>query len=200
MTSSAPPRAPGRPRDPERDAAILAASLDLLAERGVAGTTVEAVAARAGVGKATVYRRWASREALIVDAVASVTAPLPVPDLGSVRADLLQMLSAVGRRKPDSTERLLPRLLGEGGRNPELLRNLREHVIEPRRARFREVLQRGVARAELRADLDLELAVDLLVAPVLYRRMIDGISGELPPAALAGLVDVVLSGISAEGT
>lgn len=190
-------RAPGRPRSPECEAAILDATLDLLAEAGLAGTTVEAVAALAGVGKATVYRRWPSKEAMVVDAIASVALSMPQPDSGDLRRDLVAMLDVIGKKSARGlSDRIMPRLFGEAVSNPELVRRYRERFIEPRRERFRRVLRGAIEAGELRADVDLERAVDLLVGPVIYRKLTMGGGGPLSRRALYGLVDDVLLGLA----
>src|SRR3954470_12330232 len=128
-------RAPGRPRSARADQAIVDATLTMLSEEGYRSLSMEAVAARAGVGKATLYRRWSSKEQLVVDAIAQVQ-ETPVPLRGkSVRDDLVVLVDAV-RRKGQHTlaGRILPRLISEAQDFPELMRRYREQVIAPRRA------------------------------------------------------------------
>ena len=166
-------RAPGRPRDPRLDTAIVEATLAVLAESGYAALTIEAVAARAGVGKGTLYRRWSGKEQLVVDAVRTLSEqPAPHPGTG-VRDELVLLLEAI-RRKSASTvaDKIFPRLIGESADNPELLARYREQVIEPRRERFRSVLRRGVAAQLVRPDVDLEHAIDLLIGPMAYRNLL----------------------------
>lgn len=186
------PRASGRPRDPKLDRAIVDAALQLLAREGYDGLTIEAVAAQAGVGKASVYRRFAGKEELVIEAVASLTEqPEPVRGAG-VRDELVVLLEAV-RRKSDSSiaGKIFPRLLGAGSENPRLLELYRERLLDPRRRRFLDVLRRGIEQGLVRADVDLEHAVDLLVGPMAYRNLI---RTDPPPGPdLAGrIVDDVL--------
>ncbi|HWG93781.1 MAG TPA: TetR/AcrR family transcriptional regulator, partial [Mycobacteriales bacterium] len=162
----------GRPRDPSLDVALVEATLDLLAEGGLAAVTMEAVAARAGVGKATLYRRWPAKEQLVVDALATLSETVELPDGADVRESLVVLVSAVQRRRDSLAGRIFPRLVGQAEDNPELIRRYREQVLEPRRARFRAVLRRGVEEGVLRADLDLDHAYDLLVGPVAYRSLL----------------------------
>ena len=186
------PRASGRPRDPELDHRIVEATLQLLADGGYDGLAIEAVAASAGVGKATVYRRWAGKEELVIEAVATLTEQ-PEPVVGACVRDELVALLEVIRRKSDSSlaGKIFPRLLGASAENPELMRRYREQVLDPRRRRFLDVLERGVREGLLRADVDLDYAVDLLVGPMAYRNLIrtDPPPG---PELAARIVDDVL--------
>ena len=166
-------RAPGRPRSARADEAIIEAVLDLMAD----GTTVEAlsmeaVAARAGVGKATIYRRWPNKESLIVDAIGSLKGPLPELTGESVREDLLTMLRSTIKVRASRAGRIMPCLIPELQRNPELQRQY-QRIAEPRREHMREVLRRGVAEGELRADLDIEVAAALLNAPMMVQNMLN---------------------------
>jgi len=153
---------PGRPRSTRVDAAIVAAALDLLLEGVTAESlTIEAVAARAGVGKATIYRRWVNKDALLLDTVATLAGPPPEIVGVSVRDDLLTLLRPVGR-----AVEVLPCLVSELRRSPTLRASYLK-VIEPRRAQLGAVLRRGVVTGELRADLDLEAVVAMLTSPLL---------------------------------
>jgi AcrR family transcriptional regulator len=188
------PRATGRPRDPELDHRILDATLQLLAADGYDGLTIEAVAARAGVGKASVYRRFSGKEDLVVTAVASLTEqPEPVVGTG-VRDELVALLEAV-RRKSDSSVagKIFPRLLGASAENPALMSRYREQVLDPRRRRFLDALQRGVDEGLVRPDVDLEHAVDLLVGPMAYRNLIRNDPPPGPELAAQIVDDVLLA-------
>lgn len=189
-------KGPGRPRSARADEAIIDAVLDMFAEGHTADTlSIEAVAARAGVGKATIYRRWPNKEGLIVDAVASMKGPVPVVTGASVRDDLVALLGRMGQNKDTRATDVLSCLL------PELQRSSSIHgcyqsVIEPRRNVMREVLKRGVATGELRPDLDIELALALLSGPVLVQSMLrwnPHLDGE---DLAARVVDAVLAGIA----
>lgn len=188
------PRAGGRPRDPELDHRILAATLQLLADGGYDGLTIEAVAASAGVGKATVYRRWSGKEELVVDAVAALTEqPDPVVGAG-VRDELVALLEVIRRRSDSSLAgKIFPRLLGASAENPELMKRYRQQVLDPRRRRFADVLQRGVDEGLVRADVDLEHAVDLLVGPMAYRNLIRNDPPPGPELAARIVDDVLLA-------
>ena len=164
-------KGPGRPRSARADEAILAAVLDPLADGTTAeALSIEAVAARAGVGKATIYRRWPNKDALLVDAVASLKGPIPDLAGESVRDDLLTLLRPVGQ-KPPVAARVLPCLMSEMHRSPAL-NQCYQKVMAPRRERMREVLRRGVASGELRPDIDIEVIMALLVAPLMSHSML----------------------------
>jgi AcrR family transcriptional regulator len=161
----------GRPRSERAEKAIIEATLDLLAEEsGVAGVSIEAVAARAGVGKTTIYRRWPSKEALIVHALGAVKEPLPEPSGASAREDL----TAIARRLAGDRHRRYSRcfwnVVGGAEKHPELYARYRQDVIEPRRDVVRRVIQRGVDSGELRAGLDVEVAMSLLLGPLTAKR------------------------------
>jgi AcrR family transcriptional regulator len=160
-------KGPGRPRSARVDEAIIEAVLDLLVEGVTAeALSIEAVAAKAGVGKATIYRRWVNKDALLVDAVAALKGPLPEIEGVSVRDDLVTLLRPVGRQSMTRVSSVLPCLISELMRSPTL-HDCYQKVIEPRRELMREVLRRGIATGELRADLDLEVVMAMLVGPML---------------------------------
>jgi len=165
-------KAPGRPRSARADEAIIEAVLDLLADGTPAeALSIEAVAAKAGVGKATIYRRWANKEALLVDAVASLKGELPRLAGESVRDDLIALLRPVGTPSHTRAVKIMPCLLSELHRSPELYRCFQK-ITEPRRELMRQVLQRGIDQGELRADLDLELVLVILVGPVIAQSIL----------------------------
>jgi AcrR family transcriptional regulator len=149
----------------------LAAAADLIAERGVDNLTIEDVAARSGVAKTTIYRHWPTRGPLIIDAVRSCWAHLPTPDTGDLRTDLVRLFEGMVRVDLTSLAgRIMPSLLGAAARDPELDRLTRE-LVEERARPVREILARAVARGELPADLDEEVALGLVVGPLLYRKV-----------------------------
>jgi AcrR family transcriptional regulator len=191
-TTTEAPRQVGRPRDPRVDTAIVGATLQLLADGGYTSLTMEAVAALAGVGKATLYRRYAGKEQLVIDAVATMSEPAEIVQGASVRDELVARLEAI-RRKSDSSlaGKIFPRLISASADNPELMRNYRRQVLAPRRLAFVAALRRGIDEGLVRADVDLDYAVDLLVGPMSYRNLI---RNDPPPGPeLAGwVVDDVL--------
>jgi AcrR family transcriptional regulator len=181
----------GRPRDAGADEAILQAVLDLVAETGLPNLSMDAVAARAGVGKATIYRRWPSKGVLVVEAWRSLIAPVETPDTGSLRGDLLVLLTAVTAKAGTTAFDVLIQVAAAARTEPELAASLREYVA-CRRGPMREVLLRAQARGELRNDVDLDALQDAVVGPLFYRLLF----GHAPiDAAFAEhVVDVVLAG------
>jgi len=194
-------RMPGRPRSTEADRAIADATLALLAEVGLGALSVEDVAVRAGVSKATIYRRFPSREALIVDSIAQVldSAPeTPCDENVSTRDILIRMVSGMRDWYGDSTNgNLMPRMIGYARTNPELFGCFYDRVIMPRREAVKAVLARGVQRGEVCEDIDLDLAVTMIVSPTLYLATI-GAGGRdaAPGSTTEDVVDAVLGGLA----
>ncbi len=154
----------------QAERAIIDAALELFAESGADGLCIEKVAAKAGVGKATIYRRWQGKEDLLLDAIAAMKWPLPEPKGESVREDLAALLDAMSKESGDPRRtRQFALLLGEGIAYPRLLERYVETVVEPRREVVRAVLRRGIATGELREETNVEAAVDMLTGAVLAR-------------------------------
>jgi AcrR family transcriptional regulator len=167
--SEAPARGRGRPRSAEADQAILAATLKMVAEYGVAGTTIEGVAAEAGVGKTTIYRRWQSKTELIVAAVAAMAPRGDPPDTGSFAGDLAAFAGEQRERMASMGVLIVaPRVLAEAMNDPELHQGFVVKVIGPIRRMLRLVIERGIERGELRPDLDVKSLVDILQAIPIY--------------------------------
>jgi len=174
MTDTTDTRRPGRQRSPEAHAAILRAALELAVERGLRGLSMEAIAARAGVGKATIYRRWKSKEALFTEAISSIALNPEVPNTGSARGDFeAASRAAVGRMAPEAF-RVLPRLMADAADDPELLEALHAALVRPRRAAIAEIVRRGIERGELRSDLDADLVSEMLIGPLIARVLLSG--------------------------
>jgi AcrR family transcriptional regulator len=192
-------RPPGRPRSERADRAIVDATLELLAEAGVAGTSIEAIAARAGVGKATIYRRWPNKDALVVETLASLNEELPEVSGSCLRDDLVTLVDVVRRKFAGSLAgRILPRVMAEGPQHPALLERYFTCVIQPRREVLLDVLRRAVASGELRPDVDLQLVLTLLVGSGYYEILTGAGSGRRSPRrASEQIVDMVLDGIRA---
>jgi AcrR family transcriptional regulator len=189
-------RRPGRPRSSEADEAIVRATMELLLEDGYRALTMEAVRARSGVGKATLYRRFGSKAQLVAHVVRHLNQDVSAPDTGSLRGDY-EAISALVLSAARSTNAavFLPRLLADAAGEPELHRIFYDNLVGPRRAAMLEVLRRAVARGELREDVDLELVVDLLAGPHIYRVLIAGGDVEQlwPPGEL---LDVIMRGLA----
>jgi AcrR family transcriptional regulator len=169
-------RAPGRPRSERATEAILTAARELLEQRGLKQLSVDAIAARAGVSKATIYRWWPNKAAVVMDAFLAGTGPrMPFPDTGSAREDLRRQLRSVIRLfNEPRTRGPFVALIAESQHDPQLARALRERFIARRRAAAREVFTRGQARGELRDDLDVDIAIDALYGALYYRLLISG--------------------------
>jgi AcrR family transcriptional regulator len=187
-------RPPGRPRSAQADEAIVDAVLALLVEEGYDRLAMDAVAARAGVGKATIYRRWPSKEALVIEAVARRTEPSVAETSGSTRDRLVALLQGVLAMSQSPMGRLLPCMVGATVSNPALAAHYRAQIIDPRRARIADILCAGIAAGEVRPDVDVELAVDQVVGPLLYRRVFAR-DEPIDPSYCAALVDALLEGI-----
>ncbi len=191
-------RPPGRPRDARADRAILEATRELIAEAGVHGFRTDEVAARAGVGKGAIYRRYRSKDELVTAAVAAlVDEEIAVPDTGSTREDLLVLMrEAVALDRGSAAGRLIPNLIGAMAQNPDLARAVRDGFLSGRRGALSEVLRRGVERGDLRPDLDLELALDVLGGPLFYRLLVTG--GPLDEQLAEGVADLILRGFASD--
>lgn len=180
-----PPR--GRPRSTVVDAAILDAALEEYAQRGFDGLSVDAVAARAGVGKATIYRRYGSKLELVRDAMYLSSEQKPTPDTGSLRGDLKALLQHLDQLVHDPTLGAgLRHMVADAIGNPEL-GAVHDDFIQHRRAGSKLVLQRAIDRGELRPDTDLELATDLLTGPVFLRHLMTHMP--VDEAFLAGVLE-----------
>ncbi len=190
----------GRPRDARADRAILDTTLELIAERGVHAFRTEDVAARAEVGKGAIYRRYRSKDELVTAAVAGlVREEIAVPDTGSTRGDLLVLMrEAVGLYSGSLPGRLMPNLIGAMAEQPELARAIRDGFLAGRRSALSEVLRRGVERGDLRPDLDLELALDVLGGPLFYRLLVTG--GPLDEQLAEGVAELILRGFAPDET
>ena len=168
--------APGRPRDPQVDEAILSATLELLAEEGYAHLTIERIAVRAGVGKASLYRRWPDRVSLVLDAVSRSPERPSVPDTGSLRGDMLVYLHTLVRYRTLHSEAITA-ISSEALCNPSFGEAFRAGMAEPSIAGLRMVVQRAVDRGEIPAGTDVTLLASLPPALLYAQRLF---SGRLP--------------------
>jgi AcrR family transcriptional regulator len=192
-------KGPGRPRSARADEAIIEAVLDLLGEgTPFEGLSIEAVAARAGVGKATIYRRWPNKEALLVDAVSTVKGEPPRLTGGTVRDDLIALLTPVGQNDGNRAGKIMPCLILAIQRSPEL-NNIFQRITEPRRALVRQVLRRGIAEGVLRPDIDVEIVIALLTGPLLAHRVLHWNPQLSRVGLVERLIDAVWPGIAATG-
>jgi len=187
----------GRPRDPAIDAAVLAATVELLHEGGYAAPALEKVAARAGTTKAAMRRRWPVRQRLVIDALASVLVAPPVPDNHCTRCDLHEsvrlLAEALDERLPAG---VLAPLIADCSADPALHHHLLGTLVQPSREAAAVAVRRAVARGDLLPDVDPELFVDLL-ASVVYQRALFG-GAPVDEAAARRLVDLLLRGVAVD--
>jgi AcrR family transcriptional regulator len=199
QTEPTTPRVIGRPRDERADKAILSATLELMADSGVHDLRVDDVAGRAGVGKATIYRRYSSKDELITAAVAGLVSEIIVPDTGRTHGDLLALMRGAVKVYRGSVEAgVMPSLVEAMSRDAELARLVREGFLAGRRAALRAVLERGIQRGDLRVDLDIDLALDVLGGPLFYRLLITG--GPIDEQLADGVVELILRGFAPQTT
>jgi AcrR family transcriptional regulator len=194
--SDAQVRAPsrrGRPRSGRADRAILDAARELLIAEGYAGLRLEHVAARAGVGKATIYRRWTSKSQLAQALLSDLASPhIAVADTGDTREELLACVVNPMRALTDSDfGPVIRAMLSQIATNPTVGDPFRATVVQARRAEIARVVGRGIERGDLRPDVEVDLATELLVGPVYFRLMF---GGELDDAFAERVVDSVLEG------
>ncbi|MDF2919346.1 MAG: TetR family transcriptional regulator [Microbacterium sp.] len=185
----------GRPRDPRIDEAIRRATLEVLAERGYSGLTLEDVASRAGTNTPALRRRWRSRQHLIVSALLDQLGAQPTPDTGCTRCDLI---AGIGTLSPSFGEEIgrtvLPALVADLALDPELEKEFFERLFHPRRASSEAALRRGIERGDIRPDVDIPLILDMLAAPVYYRMLFGHLA--VTPMLAEKVVSVVMDGIA----
>ena len=158
---------------------VLAVALKLIAQRGVDGLSVDAIAETSGVSKATIYKHWESKEALCLEAISHLQSRLPVLESGDTRACLIEFLRHLAKDpRPRVLMNIMPKVFGHASRNPAFLKAWAERIEQPRRNRLEQLIRRAIAARELRGDVDLNLALHLLLGPILYHRMMHT---RLPP-------------------
>lgn len=194
-------RSPGRPRSEAAEQAILAAVLELLGQGVPYGAlSLEQVASRAGVGKATLYRRWANKESLVVDAITTLWTECPSPDLTDgrlTRDHIVEYLHAMAElMRSDRAGLIFASVMATATTNPELVQRYQQVAIEPRREQLRDIVRHGMATGELRSDLDLELIVRMLASPIVHVAKTECLGESLPEGFIEGLVDTMLRGIA----
>jgi AcrR family transcriptional regulator len=193
------PARTGRPRSEARRAAILAAAGDLMMEGGLRAATMEAIAARAGVGKATVYKWWPSRGAVALEGFMLRAADSWSLPEGASAPQALRILAVAAVRLfiHSPAGPLMRGLAADAQSDPEIAQALREQWLGPRRAVAAEIIREGIARGELRADLDVASAIDLVFAPIYYRLLFS--HEPLDEAFAERYIDQVLHGIAETG-
>ena len=199
VTAEAPQR--GRPRSERARTAILEAASELLLARGLSAVSMDAVAERAGVSKATIYRWWPTKETLALDALYTEwAAARPHPrDTGSLRGDLLSLLRPWARLAGSRPYgRVVAALLTEAQTDPVFAAEYRERFVEPRRQQARDIFRRAIERGEIPADPRVEVALDLLYGP-LYHRLLHG-HAPLNDRFVREVIDMVLDGVRRDGS
>ena len=195
MASTANKRKPGRPRNQNADKIILDTTLELLASTGYAGLTLEQVARKANSSKSTIYRRWDTKQQLVIAAFS--TAPilecLDRNDLKLELFDLMEQFTHVLQSTPIGG--VLLTLMAEKEDDPKLSGSL-DPLIKARRQPFKDVLRRSISRKELPADMELELAVDMIMGPIVVRAMFS--TRSLSTSTLNNILDMSLTGLGAK--
>ena len=190
-------RGRGRPRDEDARRRILRAALDLMNETGFAQVTAEAIAERAGAGKATVYRWWPNKAAVVIEAFREAISPeLPLRDTGSLRRDLTAQACNFARVLSGPGGGMLRSFILAARSDPDVAVAYRSVWSDPRRAEAKEMLRRKQATGQLRKDIDLDLVLDSLYGPLYYRFLVKN----RPPSQkyAAALAKLVIRGLAAE--
>ena len=191
-------RRPGRPRDPSYDKAILDATLEILNDKGYAGLTIDGVAAKTGVGRPTIYRRWSSKPALVIAALTESPGSSPTPDTGALRDDLLGFeREQVRMMNTPESRRITAGLVADLVADRELAETYLGDYVARRRNSVWQALQRGVDRGELRPDADFAFIYDLLIGPLFIRSVVRG--EPLGPDMAEETVDLVLGAFGNRG-
>jgi AcrR family transcriptional regulator len=189
-----PPKRRGRQRSAAAEAAILKAAGELLARLPLCEVTTDAIAQRAGVSKATIYKWWPNKNLVALDALgASVLAQLAIPNTGSARQDFAEQLRSTIAFYSSQPGRLLRQFLAEGQNDAEFLKLFRDRFLKPRRDSLLTIWRRGVERGEIRPSVDGELVLDLIFGPMMYRLLVG--HGPLDDIQATAIVDVVFSGL-----
>lgn len=192
-TAAEPAPGPGRPRDPSRDSALMEAVLDVLAEAGYEGLTMAAVAARAGASKSTIYRRWESKERLVLDAVRGMSEmvdPSKLPDTGTLRGDLLALFQPESSERTERTLAVMAGLAAMLTTDPGLAEAADAVMVEPWAAAHRALMERAVKRGEVSAAADIATLSRVVASMAAYRSVI--LRQPFTEAFLTDLVDGVL--------
>jgi AcrR family transcriptional regulator len=190
-------RSPGRPRSERARRAILQAANELLESEGFASVTVEAIAERAGVSKATVYRWWPNKAAVVMDGfLSTVSSEVPFPHTDFAQEDIRLHMRRLVKALGGKMGRTVAALIAEGQADPELTEALHSRWLSVRRAEVKEILEQGMARGELREGLDLEVAADSLYGPIYYRLLVS--HAPLEEDFADTLADHVFAGLSAQ--
>lgn len=185
----------GRPRSEKTKKAILTASYEILLENGFKAVTVDGIAERAGVSKATIYKWWPNKAAVVLDGFFAATeSMLQVPDTGSVEEDLLIQVNNLASFITSYKGKVIAELIAEGQFDTKISDEYLIRYFQPRRLIAQHILERGILRGEIKKDLDIELSIDLIFAPLFYRLLITKES--VNPSFVKSLISYALSGIA----
>lgn len=184
----------GRPRSEESEEAILIATLQLLTQKPLRDITIEEIARKAGVGKATIYKWWPSKAYVALDAfLRKINLMVPAPDTGSVKGDIQVQLRSLMAFSNTPTGRILGQFLAEGQSDKDFALLFRERFLKPRREAVGIIFDRGLKRGEIHQSLDRELVLDLIYGPAIYRLMTG--RGRLNPEVADAIVSILFRGL-----
>jgi AcrR family transcriptional regulator len=186
---------PGRPRSEQTRKAVLRATGELMHEVGLRVMTTEEIASRCGASKATIYKWWPNKYAVAIEALLlELFVESDDPDTGSVREDFRLALRGVMHFYNSPSGRVYAQIVGEAQFDPQIAAELVDRLVGPRRQLGRTILERGIARGELRADIDPEAAIDLVFGPAIYRL----VAGHAPldDDAADAIVDLAICGLA----
>lgn len=187
----------GRPRSEETRKAILNAAYEMLVENGFKSITIEGISERAGVSKATIYKWWPNKAAVVLDGFFDATVSmLGIPDTGSVKEDLRVQISNLASFITSPKGKVLLELIAEGQSDSNVAQEYRSRYFNPRRLISKAILEKAEARGEVKKDLNIELCIDLLFAPLFYRLLITG--APVDAAFIEQLVSYALMGLGPE--
>lgn len=185
---------PGRPRDDSVDERVVEATLAILAEEGLGALSIESIASHAGVSKSSIYRRWDSKEEIIIDAIAAIAHSVEITDTGDLRRDLAHALDTLRTLVTDTRAgEVFPWLVSEIASRSDIGVLYFSTVVQPRRQAIMKLIADAKVRGEIRSDLDVETAVDILTGPIILRRMAGRID-ETPDDWSFVVVDSLLAG------
>jgi AcrR family transcriptional regulator len=188
----------GRRRSVAAQSAILKAAMGLLKQKPLCAVTAEAIADRAGVSKATIYKWWPNKTLVALDAFgACLEAQLTIPDTGSAQRDFTQQLRDTIAFYKSPQGRMLGQFLAEGQSDAGFLKVFRDRFLKPRRDTLLAIWQRGVERGEIRQDVDGELGLDLIFGPMVYRLLVG--HGPLNEGEAAAFIDAIFRGVQEPG-
>jgi AcrR family transcriptional regulator len=186
----------GRPRSTEAHTAVIEAALELFGDQGIDATSMDAIAEASGVSKATIYKHWPDKDALCLEAMAWIhgTPDASVDfDSGDLRDDILAVL----KHEPPEAHgecrmRLMPHLIAHAARNPAFAKAWRARVMEPPRTQLTRVLQRAVGRGQLPRGLNVDIAIALLLGPIMYDRVLKLVKAPVAGSMRETVVDAFL--------